>query len=166
MAIPLARDQRASTREVRTGAASAGRSQRPQLTVATRRRRWPVALGVIAMLAVLAGMLGAAVFHTQLAERQLHIDRLERSVNQERERFDELRYRRAVLRSPVRLGDEAARLGMVRGDTGEFVDVDPWAVARQLAAAGVVEDHSRQVVIDNDPLAQFSDVKRVSAGQP
>jgi hypothetical protein len=111
-------------------------------------------------------MLGAAVFHTQLAERQLKIGELERSVNDERERFDELRYRRAELRSPVRLAGAAGDLGMVRGDASTFVELDSWATARQLAAAGVIDNASRQVIIDTDPLEQFSDVKRVSAGQP
>jgi hypothetical protein len=130
------------------------------------RRRWPVALGGVALLVVLAGLLGAAVFHTQLAERQIRIDGIERSVKEERERFDELRHRRAELRSPVRLAGAAEELGMVPGDTGEFVELDPWQLARQLAAAGIVDDLSRSVVIDTDPLQQFSDVKRVSAGQP
>ncbi len=141
--------------------------QAPALALTpTPRRRWPVALGGIALLVVLAGLLGAAVFHTQLAERQIRIDGIERSVKEERERFDELRHRRAELRSPVRLAGAAEELGMVPGDTGEFVELDPWQLARQLAAAGVVDDSSRSVVIDTDPLEQFSDVKRVSAGQP
>lgn len=141
--------------------------QAPALALTpTPRRRWPVALGGIALLVVLAGLLGAAVFHTQLAERQIRIDGIERSVKDERERFDELRHRRAELRSPVRLAGAAEELGMVPGDTGEFVELDPWQLARQLAAAGVVDDSSRSVVIDTDPLEQFSDVKRVSAGQP
>lgn len=157
MAVPLRRST----------ARPAARPARPKLALANRRRRrWPLLFGVATTLVVLAGLLGAAVFHTQLAERQLRIDALEREVHSERERFDELRYRRAELRSPVRLADEAGPLGMVRGDTGEFVEVDPWLLARQLAAAGVVEDQTRRVIIENDPLEQFSDVKRVSAGQP
>ena len=115
---------------------------------------------------MLAGLLGAAVFHTQLAERQLRIDELERAVNKERDGFDELRFQRAELRSPVRLAAEAERLGMIPGDTGDFVEIDPWKLAQQLAAAGVVDDRSREIIIDTDPLQQFSDVKRVSAGQP
>jgi hypothetical protein len=162
MAAPL-RKQSPSTRV----AARATPSKKPALTLAASRgRRWPAVLGGFALLVVLAGMLGAAVFHTQLAERQLKIGELERSVNDERERFDELRYRRAELRSPVRLAGAAGDLGMVRGDASTFVELDSWATARQLAAAGVIDNASRQVIIDTDPLEQFSDVKRVSAGQP
>ena len=162
MAAPL-RKQSAVTRN----SAGAAQSKKPTLTLAASRgRRWPAVLGGFALLVVLAGMLGAAVFHTQLAERQLRIGQLERSVNDERERFDELRYRRAELRSPVRLAGAAGELGMVRGDTGTFVKLDKWATARQLATAGVIDNSSRQVIIDTDPLEQFSDVKRVSAGQP
>jgi hypothetical protein len=162
MAAPL-RKQSTATRIT----AGAAQSKKPALTLAASRgRRWPAVLGGFALLVVLAGMLGAAVFHTQLAERQLKIGELERSVNDERERFDELRYRRAELRSPVRLAGAASDLGMVRGDAGTFVELDSWAIARQLAAAGVIDNASRQVIIDTDPLEQFSDVKRVSAGQP
>ena len=162
MAAPL-RKQSTAIR----GAAGAAQSKKPALTLAASRgRRWPAVLGGFALLVVLVAMLGAAVFHTQLAERQLEIGELERSVNDERERFDELRYRRAELRSPGRLAGAAGDLGMVRGDTGRFVELDSWATARQLAAAGVIDDASRQVIIDTDPLQQFSDVKRVSAGQP
>ena len=79
------------------------------------------------------------MFHTQLAERQLHIDRLERAVDEQRELFDELRYERAELRSPVRLAEAAGAMGMERGDTGDFVRVTPEAVARQIAAAGSID---------------------------
>ncbi len=141
--------------------------RRPALALTpTRRGRWPVVLGGFSLLVVLACLLAAAVFHTQLAERQIRIDSLERSVNDERERFDELRYRRAELRSPVRLAEAAGALGMVPGDTGSFVELDPWLLARQIAAAGVVDEGAREMIIDTDPLEQFSDVKRVSAGQP
>ena len=44
-----------------------------------------------ATLVVFAGLLGAAVFHTQLAQRQLRIDSLEKAVDEQRELFDELR---------------------------------------------------------------------------
>lgn len=110
-------------------------------------------------------MLGAAVFHTQLAERQFEIDRLERGVAEEKARFDELRNERAQLRSPQRVADAAWALGMRPGQTGEFIDVDPAALARQIAAAGVVDEVDR-VIVSDDPLEQFRDVKAVSAVQP
>jgi hypothetical protein len=134
---------------------------RPELAVVPRRRRWPALLAGALWAAVSVGLLGAAVFHTQLAERQLRIDRLERAVAAERERFDELRHERAVLRSPVRLADAASALGMRRGDSTEFLDVTPEALARQIAAAGAVDDVVR-ITIDSDPLDQYRAVKAVT----
>ncbi len=167
MAVPMRASAAQPKKTGKNVTAKAATAKAPVLALTPApRRRWPVALGGIALLVVLAGLLGAAVFHTQLAERQIRIDGFERSVRDERERFDELRHRRAELRSPVRLADAAGQLGMVPGDTGEFVELDPWQLARQLAAAGVVDDSSRSVVSETDPLEQFSDVKRVSAGQP
>lgn len=164
MAIPLRSPQRhadASPRE------QSRRSRRPELSVvARRRRRWPIVLGAMALTVVLAGMLGAAVFHTQLAQRQLTIDRLEQGVDRERERFDELRRDRAALRSPGRIAEEADRLGMVRGETSEFVQIEAEMLARQIAAAGVIDDGGARIIDSDDPLEQFRDVKAVSAGQP
>lgn len=147
---------------------AAAPAKRPDLSVVPRRRRWPAVVlgGFIVVLIV--GMLAAAVFHTQLAQRQLEIDRLDRQVAEERERFDELRHERAVLRSPGRLSSEAERLGMVPGDSTDFVEIDSWALARQIAAAGPVDDtvSDVRIVIQPEPLDQFRDVKAVSAGQP
>jgi hypothetical protein len=165
-AIPLLRDvepigkRRVSAR--RQGRASA----RPELAVVEHRRRWPALVAVVAWTMVFLGLLGAAVFHTQLAGRQLHIDRLERSVAAERERFDELRYERAVLRSPVRLATAAGELGMRRGDATEFVDVSPQLLAAQIASAGVIDDRAVQITIDTDPLDQFRAVKSVTERMP
>lgn len=142
------------------------RSERPNLRVVTQaRRRLPAVVGGLVLLVVMVAMLGAAVFHTQLAERQLTIDKLEREVQAERARFDELRRDRAVLRSPQRIADAAAALGMIRGETSRFISVDPAALAVQLAAAGPTDGSSTSVIDDVDPLDQFRDVKSVSAGQ-
>ena len=139
---------------------------RPSLVVVAKRRRWPAVLAGTAWAAVFAGLLGAAVFHTQLAERQLRIDRLDRSVTAERERFDDLRYQRAELRSPVRLADAALALGMHRGNASTFVSVAPEALARQLATAGPIDDRVVQIVIHTDPLDQFRAVKEVTEAAP
>lgn len=142
------------------------RAARPALQVVNRRRRWPAVVGGFALLFVMAAMLGAAVFHTQLAERQLTIDRLERKVDGAREEFDELRRDRAVLRSPQRIAEEALELGMVPGETSSFVEIDPEELAIQLAAAGVADDETTRVIDEDDPLGQFRDVKAASAEQP
>jgi hypothetical protein len=159
-AIPLLRDTPPRRRR------AAATTPRPSLVVVPGRRRWPALLAVAAWSVVFVGLLGAAVFHTQLAERQLRIDRLERAVVAERERFDELRYQRAELRSPVRLATEATALGMQRGDATRFVDVAPDALARQLAAAGPVDDRIVRISTENDPLDQFRAVKQVTEAAP
>jgi hypothetical protein len=136
------------------------------LVVINRRRRWPAFVAVLVWSMVFAALLGAAVFHTQLAGRQLRIDQLERSVAAERERFDELRYERAELRSPVRLAAAASALGMDRGDVSEFISVPPELLAQQIAAAGAIDDPVVQITIDTDPLDQFRAVKQVTEQLP
>lgn len=158
MAAPVPRD--------RSRPAPAARASRPELRVVERRRRWPAVIGGLLIVLLLGGMMGLAVFHTQLAQRQLEIDRLDRAVDAERERFDELRRDRATMRSPGRIAEEAVRLGMVRGEASEFAEVDAAAVARQIAAAGAADADPIRIIDDADPLDQFRDVKAVSAGQP
>lgn len=140
--------------------------ERPVLRLVAGRRRWPAVVGSSLLVFVMVAMLGAAVFHTQLAQRQVEIDTLEREVQEERERFDALRLERAVLRSPERIATEATALGMVRGQTSLFVQVDPLELATQLAAAGPSSDDGERVIGSTDPLDQFSDVKSVSVDQP
>lgn len=165
-AIPLLRDVEPIGKR-RVSARRQGRtSARPDLSVVQHRRRWPAFVAVMAWTIVFLSLLGAAVFHTQLAGRQLRIDRLERSVTAERERFDELRYERAELRSPVRLANAAGGLGMQRGDATEFIDVSPQLLAAQIAAAGVISDRAVQITIDTDPLDQFRAVKSVTERLP
>ncbi len=157
IALPLLRDSEARSSQA---------TSKPSLTVVPRRRRWPAMFAGLAWSLVFIGLLGAAVFHTQLAERQLRLDRLDREVSVERERFDELRYERAELRSPVRLAAAASELGMHRGRASTFVTVTPEAVARQLAAAGPIGDNAVRIVIHTDPLDQFRAVKNVTEAAP
>ncbi|HWM18300.1 MAG TPA: hypothetical protein VNO51_01340 [Ilumatobacteraceae bacterium] len=136
----------------------------PRLSVVPRRRR---AAGFAVALSVLlaAMMLGSAVLHTSLAERQFEIDRLERSVTAAQERFDVLRQSRAELRSPTRLSAEATRIGMHPASTSQFVPVDGLTVALAIAAAGEVLD-DREAIDGLQPLDQFRLVKAVSGESP
>lgn len=136
------------------------------LRVLPRRRRWPAFVAGFIGFLLLAAMFGAAIFHTQLAERQLEIDALENRVAEERQRFDDLRLERAQLRSPVRLAAEADRLGMVLAPQSRYLEIDQWAFARQVAAAGPIGDGVGQIIVDTGPLDQFRDVKSLSVGQP
>ena len=158
----LERAQTAVATPVRDSAADG--SQSPKLEVVPRRRRTAGFLAVVAILAVIV-MLGAAMLHTELAGRQLEIDRLDRALAGQQERFDELRAQRAVLRSPTRLGDFALSLGMSPMERSEFVAVDPWVMARAIAAT------SDALVIGTDPemsapLEQFRLVKALGGETP
>ena len=171
MAVP-ARSLEASRGAVRVATRSHGEARRsapsstPELSVVTRRRRWPAVVIGVASVVVLGSMFAAAIFHTQLADRQLQIDRLDQQVDDARARFDELRNERAVLRSPSRIAGEADRLGMVPGETSRFIEIDAGALARQLAAAGPADDELVVLAGEVEPLDQVRDVKAVTAGDP
>lgn len=176
MAIPL-RHGRAPRRPERsrgTGPTSTSTSARStnteprQLTLVPARRRvawFAVSLTVL----VSAVMMGAIGLHTRIAERQLEIDELERSVRRAQEDFDVLRAQRAELRSPTRIAAEAGAIGMVVGSESEFVAVDPMLLAITIARTGespivdeIVVGSNRQL----EPLDQFRLVKRVSSETP
>lgn len=134
------------------------------LTVVHGRRsaaRFVVALSVL----ISAIMLAAAVLHTQLAERQLHIDRLERSVLEAQDQFDVLRRQRAELRAPNRLATEARRLGMAPASVTEFVQIDAASLAVAIAATGRPDTEGMRLE-RREPLDQFVLVKRVSNSEP
>lgn len=163
MATPLRqRDRRAAT-QPRPPA-----SPRPELAVVEGRRRvawFAVSLSVM----IGAVMVGALTLHTRIAERQLQIDHLERSVRQAQIDFDVLRAQRAELRSPTRLADRARELGMVPGSESEFVAVDPMTYAIVIAATGEIPIAERIGVGGNTrlgPLDQFRLVKSVSSETP
>lgn len=141
---------------------------RHQLTVVPARRR--VAWFAMLLIVLVAGvMMGAIGVHTRIAERQLEIDALERSVRSAQEEFDVLRSQRAELRSPTRVAAEAASIGMVVGSESEFVPVDPMTLAITIARTGYmpVDD---EILVGSDqllePLDQFRLVKAVSSEAP
>ena len=138
----------------------------PELTVVPRRRRWPILVGGFFVLLLLGAMLGAAVFHTQLAERQLEIDALGDQVQAERDRYAELRNEIAVKSNPTTLEAAARSLGLTRAPNPRFLEADGWSLAVQYALAGPLDDNPAMVIADADPLEQFQEIKSLSAGQP
>ena len=139
-------------------------ADRPTLTLVPRRRR--AAWFAVVLSVLVAGlMLGSAVLHTQLAERQMRLDRLDQAVAEQQERFDVLRSQRAELRSPTRLAAEASALGMRPSVASAFLPVDGATYARAIAAVGEVPTEAEQVAA-LEPLDQFRLVKSVEADNP
>jgi cell division protein FtsL len=136
---------------------------RPELRVVPGRRRTVGLLAVIGAL-VFALLLGVTAFQTRLAQHQLELDRTERAVAAERERFDQLRLERAELRAPARLAAEAAALGMVPGTETEFVTVAPGIVEEVLVATGGVDPSIAAPA--EDPFAAYGAVKAQVGATP
>jgi hypothetical protein len=138
----------------------------PLTVVPGRRRMAWFAVG----LTVLVGLVltGALLLHTRLAERQLQVDALERSVREERQQFDVLRAQRAELRSPTRLADAADGLGMSPGLESQFISVDPMVLAITIARTGEVPATDDDLGSDARlrPLDQFRIVKSLNAEVP
>ncbi|MCU0259947.1 MAG: hypothetical protein MUE78_02915 [Ilumatobacteraceae bacterium] len=160
MSVALRHQRRATP----TVAPAAPPDQRPDLRLVPGRRRAARFVIVLAALVCLV-MAGAAVLHTQLAARQLEIDRLDRALVIAQERFDVLRSQRAELRAPIRLATEAARLGLQPASATEFVPVDPATVARVVAAAGRTSAPTA-VAVEVEPLDQFRRVKAANGIAP
>jgi hypothetical protein len=171
MAAPLRTADRRRTPAVRTRAVAArtGAEAAAPLTVVVPGRR-RVAWFMVSLTVLVGGvMIGAVLLHTRLAERQLQIDALERSVRDEQEQFDVLRAQRAELRSPTRLAAEATGLGMVPGTETEFIAVDPMVLAITIARTGEVPVGADTELGSNSrmrPLDQFRLVKNVSSEAP
>ncbi len=84
-------------------------------------------------------MLGIATFQTRMAQTQVEIDQLQRSIDRARATKQSLERQRAELRSPVRLGREAQAMGMVQAGTVGFVQVDLETYVDAIAASGRME---------------------------
>jgi cell division protein FtsL len=133
---------------------------RPALTVVPRRRRAARLLGVLCALVVLA-MLGAASFQTQLAQRQLELDRLDQEIVDAREQYEILRQERAELRSPQRLAGIATAAGMIPTKQSSFVPLSPELMAVVQESIGGLGDGATGD--SSDPLEQFRVVKSLTS---
>ena len=103
-------------------------------------------------------MLSSAAFQTQLARRQVELDRVDSQIRVARTDFNELRRQRAELRSPQRLATIGASLGMGAASDTEFLDLSPDVIADVQQSAGGVFDPQIEAV---DPV--FEDFKAVKA---
>jgi hypothetical protein len=154
---------------VRAGATPFGqrRAIATPLTVVPGRRRmaW-FAVGLTMLVGLV--LTGALLLHTRLAERQLEIDSLERSVHEQQQEFDVLRAQRAELRSPTRLAVAAGALGMSPGLESQFIAVDPMVLAITIARTGEVPAADDDVTSDARmrPLDQFRVVKSLTGEDP
>ncbi|MFM2071590.1 MAG: hypothetical protein RLZZ623_1853 [Actinomycetota bacterium] len=121
-------------------------------------------LAVVMSSIIGVAMLGAAAFQTQLARRQLELDRLDQAIAGQREEYDVLRRQRADLRSPARLAQIASSTGMVvaRDSQIETIAVDVEVAVKQ--STGLLD---RARLADGTTLLeQFRLVKAMTDGQP
>jgi hypothetical protein len=136
-------------------------STRPQLRVVPRRRR-TARLVTLAAFLITSLMLGAAAFQTQLARRQVELDRVDRQIRVARSTFDSLREQRAELRSPERLATSGSAMGMHPASKTEFVDISSDVVAEVQQSAGGVFDPGTEAA---DPVfEEFKVVKSIAGG--
>ena len=134
---------------------------RPQLTVVPRRRRNARLVAVAAFFAT-SLMLGAAAFQTQLARRQVDLDRVDRQIRTAHNDFNDLRSQRAELRSPARLVASGSALGMTSASKTDFIDISPEVIAEVQQSAGGVFDPGAEA---RDPVfEEFKIVKSVAGG--
>ncbi len=148
---------------VKTTAPLPESSSASRLMVVPRRRRTARLIAVASTL-LFGLMLAAAAFQTQLAERQVHIDTLDRRIRAAHEEYDTLRRERAELRSPGRLAVEAAALGMVPASQTQFVTVDPSAVA-EVQRTGVPEGDGNGPTIEEE-FGEYAATKAAAGGAP
>ncbi|MFT3854858.1 MAG: cell division protein FtsL [Ilumatobacteraceae bacterium] len=134
----------------------------PPLVVVPRRRRVS-RLITVGFAVVFALMLGAATLQTQLARRQVELDKVERSIRDANQQYNDLRRQRSELRSPERLATAAKDLGMRPATSTDFVSIDPSIVAVVEQSIGGVFDANATPL---DPLDEFGRVKAIAGSAP
>ena len=135
----------------------------PVLVVVPRRRR-AVGMAVVVSSMIGLAMLGAAAFQTQLARRQLELDRLDGEISAQREFYDVLRRQRAELRSPARLSELAESTGMVRARDNIIDTIDADVQAAVKRSTGSLD----QAWLDDGTtlLEEFRIVKAATGAKP
>lgn len=103
------------------------RDRRPDLRVVPPpvRARRTGAVVAVATVVVFASLLASALFHSVLVSGQLHLDAVDRQVQEEREDLRRDQLALAEAQSPERIAAEAAALGMTRPGQGETTWLGP-----------------------------------------
>jgi cell division protein FtsL len=126
-----------------------------------RGRRF-TGLAVVVSVVIGLAMMGAAAFQTQLAQRQVELDRLDQDIRQSKAHYESLRRQRAELRSLARLGEVAAANAMVPAGDSEVREIDADVLAVVAMATG---DLDPAVLGDGrSTLDDFREVKAAMAG--
>jgi len=134
----------------------------PRNATAAGRRLVTSALVVLVILVGI--MMAVVVAQTRIAENQMQLDRIESRIESERDRYNQLRLERSLLREPARLVVEARALGMQPGIGVDFTTVDPMTVAAVLVATGGVDP---DLLTDGaDPLQEYGEFKAIVGGAP
>ena len=161
--------KKVQTKAAPKGAPSSSRSRSPiaravdpQNATAAGRRLVTSALVVLVILVGI--MMAVVVAQTRIAENQMQLDRIESRIESERDRYNQLRLERSLLREPARLVVEARALGMQPGVGVDFTTVDPMTVAAVLVATGGVDP---ELLTDgSDPLQEYGEFKAIVGGAP
>jgi hypothetical protein len=106
----------------------------------------------------------AALVHVELAQQQMKLDSLTKTVSMARDNYNVLRHQRSLLVSPDNLSSQAARLGMKPSTQARFVAVDPDIIAGVLASTGDLSDLVAHDV--ESPLNEFGQLKSEIGGAP
>jgi len=137
--------------------------ERASLTLVERPRRTGAKAFGIALVLV-GSLFVVTAMQTQMAERQMRIDRLNSDIIRARNNFDKLRAERARYQSPAYLTERAAALGLVPSTETKMVPVSS-AIAVEVAS-GMGKVDSDVVASKASPLDQFGKMKRTVGDAP
>ena len=137
---------------------------RPELRIVPRPRAAVNAALVLGAVVVVL-MLGTVVLHTRLAERQVEIDRLEEAVTEPASASTCCASSGPSCARPPGWRSRARNSAWASPPQTEFLTVDPQTLAEVIAAAGIVDEVTGEVVTA-DPLDQIRRVKAATGQEP
>lgn len=113
--------------------------ERPDLRVVETIRVQKFSKVTSVLIGIAAVLTLIVVFQTVIAEQQLRLDKVTTDVRLARLHYDELRQRRAELRAPDYLREQAMMLGMSQGLSAQFEEIPADVVESVIAATGAMD---------------------------